>query len=238
MRKVKKKDYENLSEANIEKVIALLNPEDGSKAITKKDACEILNISYNTTRLNKILEDHAEQKEYVKTRKAQNRGKAASDLEIAEAVKLYLQGDSVSEIAKLLFRSSTFVKNIIDRAGVPSRPKTAEERKEIAYLPEECVAESFEVGEVVWSARHHTAAIIEREISVNYQAEKSGFLDVNYEDRYGSKCYSIYVLEDIDQDKEFWVGGLEVGGYSAFALAYDLGKLKHLEKYGVDLSKI
>ena len=29
----------------------------------------------------------------------------------------------------------------------------------------------------------------------------------------------------------------DIGGFYAFALAYDLGKLKHLEEYGVDLQK-
>lgn len=28
------------------------------------------------------------------------------------------------------------------------------------------------------------------------------------------------------------------GGFSAFQLAYDLGKLEHLKEYGVDLSRI
>ena len=30
----------------------------------------------------------------------------------------------------------------------------------------------------------------------------------------------------------------DIGGFYAFALAYDLGKLKHLEEYGVDLEKL
>ena len=53
MAKIKKKEGENLTETNIEKVIGLLEQE---KPITKKQACEILNISYNTTRLTKIIE--------------------------------------------------------------------------------------------------------------------------------------------------------------------------------------
>ena len=31
---------------------------------------------------------------------------------------------------------------------------------------------------------------------------------------------------------------VSTGGYAAYSLAYDLGKLSHLEKYGVDLSRI
>ena len=50
-RGTKKKSYENLTDSNIKNVISLLEAE---KPITKKEACDILNISYNTTRLNKL----------------------------------------------------------------------------------------------------------------------------------------------------------------------------------------
>ena len=39
------------------------------------------------------------------------------------------------------------------------------------YLPEECVAEDFADGEIVWSAKYHGPAIIKQELSVDYQAE-------------------------------------------------------------------
>lgn len=215
-----------------------MTPTDGSKPITKKEACEILNISYNTTRLNKILEDYEEQKEFVKLRKSQNRGKPASEQEIREIAAEYLAGESVSEIAKGLFRSPSFVRSVIEKVGIPFRPANKAERKYTEYLPDSCVSDSFKPGDVVWSARHHRAAVIRAEISIDYQAEKAGFTDVDYEAKYGSKCYAIYVMEDIDQDKEFWIGGIETGGYDAYALAYDLGKLDHLKQYGVDLEKI
>lgn len=240
MARVKKRDYENLSASNVQKVITLLNPplESGVSPITKKEACQILNISYNTTRLNKIIQDYEDRVAYVQLRKSQNRGKAASDTEIAEVIRDYLQGDSISTIAKSLYRSPGFVKAIVEKVGIPSRGVSKEERLSVGYLPEECVAEEFVVGETVWSARHHAPATIEAEISVDYQAEKAGFQDTNYEKKYGAKCYSIWVREEIDQDKEFWVAGIETGGFSSFALSYDLGSLKHLEKYGVDFSRL
>jgi hypothetical protein len=46
------------------------------------------------------------------------------------------------------------------------------------------------------------------------------------------------VREPFDGDKEFWISGIDSGGFYASALAYDLGSLKHLEKHGVDLSRI
>lgn len=231
MARVKKKDYENLSNSNIEKVIGLLSPKDGTP-ISKKEACEILNIAYNTTRLQKIIDDYNERKEYVKLRKSQNRGKAASDLEIKEAVERFLAGDPIAEIATGLFRSPGFVKNIIEKVGVPQKSEDL-----VDYLPEECCAESFSEGELVWSARYHGPAIVEKELSIDYQAERLGFSDVDYEKKYGSKCYSIYVLQSIDDEKEMWAR-VSTGGFSAYSLAYDLGKLEHLHKFGVNISHI
>jgi len=109
---VKKKDYENLSATNIQKVIMLLEQE---KPITKKEACQILNISYNTARLNKILDEFDEREKYVAKRKATNKGKRAATYEITEAITNYLRGDSISEIATGLYRSAGFVRAILDK---------------------------------------------------------------------------------------------------------------------------
>jgi hypothetical protein len=230
MRRVKKKDHENLSEANIQKVINLLNDKT---PISKKEACSILNIAYNTTRLQRIIDDYEDKVSYRELRKKQNRGRAATSTEIAEAVERFLSGDSIAEIAFGLFRSPAFVKGIIERVGVPQ--KTDEK---VDYLPEECISESFADGELVWSAKYSAPAIIEREISVDYQAEQLGFSDVNYEKKYSSKCYAIWVLQRHDEDAEDLWARVKTGGFNAFSLAYDLGKLEHLKEYGVKLQNL
>ena len=224
MPRVKKKSYENLTDANIERVISLLNPTDSStKAITKKEACEILNIAYNTTRLTKVLEDYSDRKEHTARRKAQNRGKAATDREIQEVVTDYLRGYSIAEIAKGLYRSSGFVKGIIERLGVPQRLSPSEG---VEFLPDNCCAESFDMKEIVWSAQHHAPAIVEKEVS-----------NIDYETKYGAKCYAIYVQQTSSDSEDKWAM-VEHGGFYAYAAAYDLGKLSHLEQYGVNLEKI
>ena len=152
-RRIKKKDHENLSAVNIRHVISLLQPPSSDqKPITKKEACSILNITYNTTRLNTIIDGFLEREKYTQKRKNQNRGKAATPQEIKEAVTEYLHGDNVSNIAKGLYRSPAFVKSILEKIGVPQRPTKIEGRKQEYYLPEQCVSENFEEGEVVWSA--------------------------------------------------------------------------------------
>ena len=45
-------EEEKMTDANILRVISLLEPkEEGKQPITKKAACEILGMAYNTTRL-------------------------------------------------------------------------------------------------------------------------------------------------------------------------------------------
>lgn len=193
----------------------------------------MLNITYNTARLQRILDDYQDKVEYRELRKKQNRGRGASNEEIREAVERYLSGDSISEIAAGLFRSASFIKGIIERVGVPNTSKESG----VIPLPDSCIAESFSKGEVVWSAVYNKPARVDYEISVDYQAEREGFIDVNYEKKYGSKCYAIYVMEEVRDDTEKWAN-VETGGFAAYSLAYDLGKLSHLEKYGVDLSRI
>ena len=100
----------------------------------------MLNIAYNTTRLQRIIDDYQDKIEYRELRKSQNRGRGATDGEIREAVERYLSGDSIAEIAKGLFRSSGFVKSLIERVGVPN---AVAKESGIIPLPERCVSESF-----------------------------------------------------------------------------------------------
>ncbi|MAO20457.1 MAG: hypothetical protein CMJ25_06865 [Phycisphaerae bacterium] len=152
---------------------------------------------------------------------------------MADAVTRFLSGDAISEIAAGLYRSSGFVKSIIERTGVPQKGEGTYD-----YLPEECVAEDFVNGEIVWSAKYHGPAIIKQELSVDYQAEKAGMSDINYEKKYGTKAYNIWVIEKITDDySDRWTTA-QGGGFTATQLAYDLGKLTHLQEYGVDLSRI
>ena len=213
---MKKREYEKLTQENIQHVQELLSREN---PITKKEACGILNIAYNTTRLNNILDEFNERNEYRAKRKAQLKGKRATKEEIKDAIQSYLRGESVSEISQGMYRSAGFVKGILDRVGVPTRPAAVEDRKGYAFLPQECVSEEFSPGETVWSAFHHAPALVERE------DEKPLYMN-----KYDSKCYYIYVWENTQE--------LVRGGYYAASLAYDLGKLTHLEEYGIDLEKI
>jgi len=238
---VKKKDYENLSNQNIEKVIALLNPSSSAqpttKAITKKEACEILNIAYNTTRLNKIIEDYHERKQYTAERKKKLRGRPASQAEIAEACESYLQGGTISEISKSLFRSPSFVRGILEKVGVPQRPANKEEKLGSHYYPDDLFSDEYEVGEIAWSANYHGSVEIHAKLTPEYVASKPGLSNTDYEAKYGCPVYCVYVRQKVDSEDTFF-SNVTAGGFSAYVPAYELCKLEHLKEYGVRIDRL
>ena len=234
---IKSKAHEKLSYDNIERVIQQLEQDN---PITKKEACGMLNIRYNTTRLQRIIDDHLDLKSFRETRKAQNKGKMATQDEIRSVVKMYLDGDNISEIANSLYRSPAFVKNIVERVGIPQKLADSDyEGKRNAMLPEQCVSLEFDYNEKVWYPKRNRFAIIKDEITQKYQSERPGYACygniaqcVNYEDRWGSKCYKVFILEPCDTSQTLfpWLDG-EKTGFWGLALAHDLGSLKHLQKY-------
>ena len=219
MRRLRKKVGEDLSEANIKRVVQRLNTSH--QPITKKEACNVLKIAYNAQRLTKIIEEYHERVEYKTKRRAQKRGTYATPDEITDTIRAHLRGDPITDIANNLFRTVPFVRNIIESVGIPTRGANQDERSTTGVVPEQCVAESFDEGELVWSARDHaTATVLNRDMKIDY------------EQKYGSKCYTIFVHETSEEFEHLGPG------YYSSALAYDLGSLKHLQEYNIDLKNI
>jgi len=218
---MRKKKHENLTQANITKVIELLNPTDGSKPITKKEACGILNIAYNTTRLGNIITEHNETMEFRAIRKAQNKGKAATKQEITTAVAMYLEGATVSDVAKSLYRSPAFVKGIIERIGVPQKlSMTDYEGRRNALLPEQCVAEEFKPEEKIWAIRQNYPAIVSRELKPELAEER------------GYKVYLVNTIECTQEDlKDTYFPYLSHAGKQYCLASYEMGSLRHLREY-------
>lgn len=215
---IKTKKHENLTETNVQHVIELLN---GDNPITKKEACSILNISYNTTRLNKIIQDHLDTVEYRERRKAQNKGKGATEMEIKQVVNFYLDGSNISDIAKHLYRSPAFIKAIINRIGVPQKlAMTDYEGRKNAMLPEQCVSDEFEEGERIWAVRQNYPAVVKRELKPERAAER------------GYKLYLCYTIECGQEAlRNTYFPHLEYAGKFHALPAYDMGRLKHLQQY-------
>lgn len=154
-RRIKVKAGEDLSPNNIERAIESLD-----KGSTKKVACDILGIAYNTKRLANIIEGHENKKRFDKEQRAKRRGKPISDEELIGMVEQYLECGSIEQVAKSHWRGTALVKAALSRVGALLKsPKT--DYFNPILLPDECVAESFEVGQLVWSARYNCAAEVD-----------------------------------------------------------------------------
>jgi hypothetical protein len=156
----KAREHELLSDQNIAKVIGLLSQE---KPITKKAACELLNISYNTSRLDSIIKEYKERKAYAQEQREKKRYTPATKQEIEYVVTSYMEGAAIQHIADHIYRSSNFVTNTIDRLGVPRRHGSADYWNP-ELVPEAAQRDSFVIGEKVWAARYNSLAEIEAEV--------------------------------------------------------------------------
>ena len=204
MARIKVGESEKLDDTNIQLVLDKLNSE---KPITKKEACSILCISYNTARLEKIIQNFTDKQNLRNKRKAENKGKPASDYEVNVIVVSYLKGEAISNIAEGLFRSSSFVKNVLEKMNCPLRAQARDYFKP-ELIPEEAIKEKFAIGEKVYSARYDSLATIESE-HINNDSDKT-------------VVYGIF-LED-----EYWLE-------KAYQPWYELASLEHLRLRGVKL---
>ena len=196
---------ELMTPANFKRVIGLLNPtEEGIKPITKKDACQILGMAYNTKRLDQLLQEFLNKQELEKKRRAEKRGKPATDDEIVFVIQEYLEGQTVDAISKSLFRSTQFVKGILEKYAVPIR-STKHDYFKPELIPEGAVRERFKVGEVVYSARYDSIARIDAEIE---NSAKHGWV------------YRLWLLADRWQQ-------------CCYQPASELASLEHLREIGV-----
>ena len=155
-------EEELMTPANISKVIRLLEPEEGVKPITKKDACQMLGMAYNTTRLGTIIEDFKKKQSRDAERRAEKRGKPVTDDERIYIISEYLSGEPVDAISKSTYRSPTFVKSVLEANAVPIRvPGSSYFKPQL--IPEGAMRDRFKIGEVVYSARYDTTARIDSE---------------------------------------------------------------------------
>lgn len=197
-----KNDNERLDEAHFERVIAGLAAD---KPITKKDACAILGIAYNTTRLNSLIEKYTEQKNRDTERRKALRGKPATQEEITYMIQEYLEGATIDAISKATYRGPAFINGILERYDVPIRANSQDYfRPEL--IPDGATRTRFSVGEVVYSARYDSIARVDLE-----QADP----------RYGW-IYRIWLLSDKWKQ-------------SAWQESYELASLEHLRKLGVKI---
>jgi hypothetical protein len=197
------KENDLMTDANIERVIALLEPAEGTKPGSKKDACAILGIAYNTTRLGTLIEKYKENKARVTAKRESLRGKPETQDEIVFIIAEYLEGGAIDSISKSTYRSSGLVKKVLEDHSVPIRQASADYFKP-ELIPEGASRTRFSLGEIVYSARYDSLARVDTETFT----EKYGYI------------YRIWLLSDKWKQ-------------NANTEAYELASLEHLRKLGV-----
>lgn len=206
--KVKAKDYENLSDSNVAKVISALEAE---QPITKKQACEMLNISYNVSRLAKIIEDYKEKKATEKRIRAEKRKSKTTIDDVSWLVQQYLiENLSVSTIAENMYWSTERVSRVLDEYAIPRRvvgeTRYAFSPSKVKEVPEDAVKYEFELNELVYSMKYNCLARIKAEFTKK---------------DYGFKVYQIYLEGDYQE--------------YAYQPTFDLASLQHLRDLGVTI---
>jgi hypothetical protein len=157
--KAKRAEIEKLTDANIAKVIRMLEAE---KPCTKKLACETLNIAYNVTRLDSLIAKYKERKEAEKARRASKRGTELSIDELGVIASEYMEGKDLMSISKTLARTVPKIKQALEFYGIPKRG--VQDYLNPALIPDSAVALEFRIGEKVWSARYESMAEIVKEV--------------------------------------------------------------------------
>ena len=135
-------------------VEAINNLEEGG---TKKKSCEILGVSNNKT-MERLINEFQERKELDRKMRSKKRKEPVTLSEVVNWITDYLQGSTFAELSTRYYRSASVIKSRVEGAGAMLRITGKIDTLNPPMLPEECVSETFEVGEIVWSAKYGCAA--------------------------------------------------------------------------------
>lgn len=215
-RPIKANAGERLTPDNIERVIAALNPTDGSKPVTKTVACAMLNIKYNTSRLDKILTDYQTKKARTKQLRDARKGVPLTKSDIQNVIEEILLGYPISKIAESMYRSTSLIKRTVEEVGIPGYNDDDEET--FGLFPEQCIASEFDVPIRDASG----AIIIDGEVAYYPKKDCLVIIDMLVSDKNPMNLYRVY-------DKD-------IGYHHVYS--GDLASLKHLQEYGVNFDKL
>lgn len=144
---------------------AIAHLEEGG---TKKGACDILKVTNNKT-MERLIAEFLERKEMDRKMRSKMRKKAITKQDIANWITDYLQGSTFSELSERYYRSAAVIKDKIEAAGALLRVNEKINPLQPPLLPQECMATSFEMGEVVWSAKYGCAVEVVSEYKGAYR---------------------------------------------------------------------
>lgn len=157
-RGIRQQDGEDFSSTKIEEVISLLESE---KPVTKKVACEMLGMAYNTARLTKIIDEYKEQQAYNEKRRKELRKQPLTKEDIAYIVSSYLEEPNLSIIAETTHRSTTVIKRVLAKYNIPLRSSSTTYFNPV-FLEDNAIALDYAKDDLVYSARYDEPAYISK----------------------------------------------------------------------------
>lgn len=120
--------------------------------------------------MERLIQEWQESQVIAAEMKKKKRGTPLQQHEISTIIESYLQGDPLDEIATRLYRSTAMVKAELERRGAnlkfndkldPSKPLELNPPE----IPEELMAEKFEIDEEVWCSAYQCMAVVTKQIS-------------------------------------------------------------------------
>ena len=89
-----------------------------------------------------------------------------------------------------------------------------------AMLPDQCVADEFDLEERVWAIRQNYPAIVQKELKPEAAEER------------GYRVYLVSTIECTQDDlKDTYFPHLSYAGKQYCLASYEMGSLKHLQQY-------
>ena len=175
---------------------------------TKKAACEILGIPYNTTRLTSLLENFAKTKEVETRLRKAKRGTPITDQEMVSILEMYFDEESLESISKRMHRSLPLIKFKLEQSGAMLKSRSTINPASPPMIPEECLQENFELKEKVWVAGYNCLGEIDKRL-----------------DQEGDAVYRVYLLDRHNHRYVYYPW-------------YELGSLRHLSTIGLNIDKL
>lgn len=123
---------------------------------TKKRACEILGVTNNKT-MERLIDEYLTRKQTDREMRRKVRRQPILTKDVVSWITDYLQGDTFEELSDRYYRSAAIIKDRIEAAGALLRVNEKIDPLNPPMLPEQCVADDFEIGQIVWSAKYGCA---------------------------------------------------------------------------------
>lgn len=108
-----------------------------SKGMTKKHVCSTLGITYNTKKLDSIIEEFNAKNTRLEELKKQARSKKLTDLEKNYIVKEYNSGVAISKLAEDRFLTPQRIKAVLTELNVPLRGRGKHSEAKVEHIKQD-----------------------------------------------------------------------------------------------------